>query len=148
MNLVQISSLTKPVPGHLSVIPKEAKPFRNRGWVHLESVSVIMPATVRGVNVFCPSQGLTGLEWGYNGEDHDTPGDTLEASQQGPATQGTATEGFENGVVPDETLDLQSQVMVSASVPFISKSNILILSSACPCCLISPLACCLCFLQA
>jgi hypothetical protein len=27
-----------------------------------------MPATVRGVNVFCPSQGLTGLSSGYNRE--------------------------------------------------------------------------------
>jgi hypothetical protein len=97
-----------------------------------------MPATVCGVNVFCPSQGLTGTDQGYNGEDQDT----LEASQEGPATQGTAAGEFENGVVPDETLDVQSQVMVSASVPFISKSNILILNSAHPCCHIFPLACC------
>ena len=128
---------------------KEAKPFRNRGWVHLESVSVIMPVTVRGVNIFCPSQGLTGLDQGYNGEDPDTFGNTPEPSQEGPATQGAATEEFENGVEPDGSLPVLPHVMVSASAPFISKSNILILSSACPCCPISsPLGYCLCFSQA
>ncbi|KAF9536916.1 hypothetical protein CPC08DRAFT_824753 [Agrocybe pediades] len=38
-----------------------AKPFKNHGWVHLEKVREIMPATLRGVNVFVPSQGTTGL---------------------------------------------------------------------------------------
>ena len=71
------------------------------------------------------------------------------SSQDGPATQGAAAEEVVNDVVPDGTLVVLSQVMVSASIPFISKSNILILSSACPCCPISsPLGHCLCFLQA
>ncbi|KAN0141121.1 hypothetical protein V8E53_000877 [Lactarius tabidus] len=73
-------------------IHKEAKPFRNRGWVHLERMSEIMPATVRGMNVFCPSQGLSGLD---RGRDHD---DTPDASQEGPSTQDTAVDELENSV--------------------------------------------------
>ncbi|KAH9172560.1 hypothetical protein EDB89DRAFT_1964914, partial [Lactarius sanguifluus] len=74
---------------------KAAKPFRNSGWVHLEGVSGIMPATVRGANVFCPSQGLMGLDQGYGRED------TPEASQEELATQ---ADEFENRT-PVETSD-------------------------------------------
>jgi hypothetical protein len=89
-------------------IHKEAKPFCNRGWVHLERMSEIMPATVCGMNVFCPSQGLSGLD---HGRDHD---DTPDASQEGPSTQDTAVDELENSVV-EENLDVMSQV--SAAVP-------------------------------
>ena len=45
---------------------KDARPFCNQGWVHFERMSEIMPVTVCSVNIFCPSQGLTGLHWGYD----------------------------------------------------------------------------------
>lgn len=36
-----------------------AKPFRNRGWVHLQRMTDIMPSTVSGSHVFHPSQVLS-----------------------------------------------------------------------------------------
>ena len=39
---------------------KDAKPFRNAGWIHLEKVSCIMPSTTRGINVFRASDASTG----------------------------------------------------------------------------------------
>lgn len=32
-----------------------AKPFRNKGWVHLAKVSLLMPSTAIGVNVYHPT---------------------------------------------------------------------------------------------
>lgn len=40
---------------------KDAKPFKNRGWIYLERMSDIMPVTLRGTYVFRPSQGMTGM---------------------------------------------------------------------------------------
>ena len=48
---------------------KEAKPFKNKGWVHLEKMSSIMPATVKGTHVFRPSQGLSGMDAFDDNED-------------------------------------------------------------------------------
>ncbi|KAH9172301.1 hypothetical protein EDB89DRAFT_1851340 [Lactarius sanguifluus] len=31
---------------------KDAKPFRNAGWVHLQKVSLLLPVTARGINIF------------------------------------------------------------------------------------------------
>ena len=39
-----------------------AKPFKNKGWVHLEKMTELMPATIKGAHVFCPSQGVSGLD--------------------------------------------------------------------------------------
>jgi hypothetical protein len=38
-----------------------AKPFKNHGWIHLDQITLIMPATLRGTHVYLPSQGTTGL---------------------------------------------------------------------------------------
>ncbi|KAF9476666.1 hypothetical protein BDN70DRAFT_882131 [Pholiota conissans] len=38
-----------------------ARPFKNHGWIHLEKVTMIMPATLRGHHVYLPSQGTVGL---------------------------------------------------------------------------------------
>lgn len=43
-------------------IYKEAKPFKNHGWVHLEKMTDIMPVTLRGTHVYRPSQGITGMD--------------------------------------------------------------------------------------
>jgi hypothetical protein len=40
---------------------KEAKPFKNHGWVHLDKMMMIMPATIKGTHVFRPPQGLSGV---------------------------------------------------------------------------------------
>lgn len=40
---------------------KDAKPFKNHGWIHLEKMTEIMPVTLRGKYVFRPSQGITGM---------------------------------------------------------------------------------------
>jgi hypothetical protein len=40
---------------------KDAKPFRNAGWIHLPKVSLLLPATARGTNIFRPSDASTGL---------------------------------------------------------------------------------------
>ncbi|KAI9428984.1 hypothetical protein BJY52DRAFT_1200712 [Lactarius psammicola] len=39
---------------------KDAKPFRNVGWIHLHKVSLLLPATTRGTNIFRPSDASTG----------------------------------------------------------------------------------------
>ncbi|PPQ71303.1 hypothetical protein CVT26_011953 [Gymnopilus dilepis] len=44
----------------LKANPK-AKPFKNKGWVHLEKMTRLMPSKAKGTHVFCPSQGTTGL---------------------------------------------------------------------------------------
>lgn len=33
----------------------EARPFRNRGWLHARNFEIIMPSSVSGVNVFIPT---------------------------------------------------------------------------------------------
>jgi hypothetical protein len=43
-------------------IYKEAKLFKNHGWVHLEKMTEIMPVALRGLHVFRPSQGVTGMD--------------------------------------------------------------------------------------
>ncbi|KAF9524882.1 hypothetical protein CPB83DRAFT_909648 [Crepidotus variabilis] len=50
---------------------KDAKPFKNHGWVHLATMTLIMPATVRGTHVFWPSQGITGM--GASGHNLNEP---------------------------------------------------------------------------
>lgn len=41
-----------------------AKPFKNHGWIHLEKMTQIMPATLRGTYVYVASHGTTGLAAG------------------------------------------------------------------------------------
>ncbi|GLB45371.1 hypothetical protein LshimejAT787_2200340 [Lyophyllum shimeji] len=41
-------------------VRKDAKPFKHKGWVHLEKMTHLMPATVKGTHVFCASQGTSG----------------------------------------------------------------------------------------
>ncbi|KAF8873649.1 hypothetical protein CPB84DRAFT_1967138 [Gymnopilus junonius] len=54
-----------------------ARPFKSKGWVHLEKMTQVMPATVKGAHIFCPSQGTTGL---HSPEDpfNSTPIDNLQ----------------------------------------------------------------------
>ncbi|PPQ97002.1 hypothetical protein CVT26_006411 [Gymnopilus dilepis] len=40
----------------------KAKPFKNKGWVHCQKMSQLMPSTLKGTHVFCPTQGTTGLD--------------------------------------------------------------------------------------
>lgn len=42
-------------------VHKDAKPFKNRGWRHFHLVAQIMPSTVRGVHVYCPSDSTVGI---------------------------------------------------------------------------------------
>jgi hypothetical protein len=42
-------------------IYKEAKLFKNHGWIHLEKMLMIMPVVPNGPHVFFPSQGLSGV---------------------------------------------------------------------------------------
>jgi hypothetical protein len=51
---------------------KDAKPFKNKGWVHLEKVTSLMPATVKGAHVFRPSQGISGMV-PFDEDDDDFP---------------------------------------------------------------------------
>jgi hypothetical protein len=53
-------------------IYRDAKPFKNRGWIHLEKMTIIMPATIKGTHVFRPSQGLSGLT-SFHNYDEDMP---------------------------------------------------------------------------
>lgn len=41
---------------------KDAKPFRNEGWEHLEAMADIIPSAIIGAHVFAPSQGTVGLD--------------------------------------------------------------------------------------
>ncbi len=40
---------------------KEARHFKNQGWVHLEKMTEIMPKKLQGMYVYRPSQGVTGM---------------------------------------------------------------------------------------
>jgi hypothetical protein len=40
---------------------KDAKPFQNANWIHLEKISQIMPSTTHGINVFWASDASTGM---------------------------------------------------------------------------------------
>lgn len=53
-------------------VHKDAKPFKNKGWAHLEKVSQLMPATVKGSHVFRPSQGISGMD-PFDEDDDDLP---------------------------------------------------------------------------
>lgn len=48
---------------------KDAKPFKNHGWIHLKIMTELMPATLRGAHVYRPSQGITGMDAGVGLED-------------------------------------------------------------------------------
>ena len=50
-------------------IYKEAKPFKNHSWIHLEAMSTVMPTTLNGAHVFFPSQGLSGVNSFPNGDE-------------------------------------------------------------------------------
>ncbi|KAF4616359.1 hypothetical protein D9613_008849 [Agrocybe pediades] len=41
-----------------------AKPFKNKGWVHLSKMEELMPSTVKGMHVFRPSEGISGMDTG------------------------------------------------------------------------------------
>ncbi|KAG6847824.1 hypothetical protein H0H93_005684 [Arthromyces matolae] len=47
---------------HFLKAHSHAKPFKNKGWTHLEQITRLMPATVKGTNVFRASQGVTGIQ--------------------------------------------------------------------------------------
>ena len=47
--------------GDFLKIYREAKPFENHGWIHLEKMIIIMPASLKGYHVFHPLQGLSGI---------------------------------------------------------------------------------------
>ncbi|KAF8952273.1 hypothetical protein BDZ97DRAFT_1682107 [Flammula alnicola] len=53
-------------------VHKDAKPFKNKGWVHLKKVSLLMPATVKGKHIFRPSQGLSGMD-PFDEDDDELP---------------------------------------------------------------------------
>ncbi|GLB39525.1 hypothetical protein LshimejAT787_0700350 [Lyophyllum shimeji] len=42
-------------------IHKEAKPFKNHGWCHLDLMSQVMPSLVHGAHIFRPSNSSVGL---------------------------------------------------------------------------------------
>ena len=68
-----------------------ARPFKSHGWVHLSKMEQLMPETVKGNNVFRPSQGILGMdtyvdlnqsqEWDDTLPDDDEPS---QPSQEGP----------------------------------------------------------------
>jgi hypothetical protein len=70
---------------------KDAKQFRNTGWIHLAKVSRLMPSSAppRGANVFRPSDASTGPD-GAGGESQggESPGNDLmengQAASQSP----------------------------------------------------------------
>src|SRR5258708_33383799 len=87
-----------------------ANPFKNQGWAHLEKMRQIMPATVRGHNVFRPSQGVSGLNsdvldhLAQTFEDSDgtpdaAPDPTQSIDDIGPSDSSEPT-GDSNGQIP------------------------------------------------
>ncbi|KDR70345.1 hypothetical protein GALMADRAFT_144655 [Galerina marginata CBS 339.88] len=58
-----------------------AKPFKNKGWVHLEKMTKLMPATVKGAHVFRPSQGISGLDTSFDDAQDD---ETQEEPEDSP----------------------------------------------------------------
>ncbi|KAG6874731.1 hypothetical protein C0992_006807 [Termitomyces sp. T32_za158] len=42
-------------------IHKDAKPFKNHGWCHLDVMSQLMPSSIRGAHIFRPSDSSVGL---------------------------------------------------------------------------------------
>lgn len=89
-------------------VHKDAKLFKNKGWVHLEKVTSLMPATVKGTHVFRPSQGMSGMD-PFDEDDDDLPPNVL-----------TTQEG---STVADDDI-APPQVVASAPVSCLSFSEI------------------------
>ena len=47
--------------GDFLKIYREAKPFKNHSWIHLEKMTIIMLASLKGYHIFHPLQGLSGI---------------------------------------------------------------------------------------
>lgn len=62
---------------------KDARPFKNHGWIHLDIMTDIMPATLRGAYVYRPTQGIVGMDHGSVHEDDSDASDVeLEPSKE------------------------------------------------------------------
>jgi hypothetical protein len=72
------------------VANKHAKPFKNRGWNHLEKMVDIMPVTIRGAHVFHASQGVTGLD--------SDPGELLDQDDDNEDEEDSQEKDKENKV--------------------------------------------------
>jgi hypothetical protein len=90
-------------------IYKEAKPFKNHGWVHLEKMTEIMPVALRGLHVFRPSQGVTGMDTAVRPPRSPSPDWDLEGAVEG--------EALPTG--HDEDLEEQTDPTLTAEVRFI-----------------------------
>jgi len=65
-----------------------AKPFRNKGWPHLLKVTLIMPTTASGANVFVPTQ-----DGSIEAEDNEDS----DQSTPGPCSESPARESLDLG---------------------------------------------------
>ncbi|KDR71951.1 hypothetical protein GALMADRAFT_213445 [Galerina marginata CBS 339.88] len=81
------------------LIHKDAKPFKNKGWVHLEKMTMLMPTTVRGTYVFRPSQGISGMD-PFQDDDDSLPPGILETQEEHNVEEEEATQHEEAAPVP------------------------------------------------
>ena len=79
---------------------KDARPFRNSGWIHFQKVSHLLPATACGANVFRPSDASTGPNGSRTRIPPDEPESTCDThmpqllpSQDVPEMEGAAAHG-------------------------------------------------------
>lgn len=84
---------------------KDAKPFRNAGWIHLATVSRIMPSTTRGTNVFRASDASTGPGGAGVEIEDDQP-----AQASPPASQHGSEEPEEPEEVDSDRADIPGPV--------------------------------------
>ena len=59
---------------------KDAKPFQNAGWIHLEKVSHIISSITRGINVFRASDTSTGTGGAAGVGNENSTGEPPQAS--------------------------------------------------------------------
>ncbi|KAF8156769.1 hypothetical protein B0H34DRAFT_675182 [Crassisporium funariophilum] len=84
------------------MLHKDAKPFKNQGWIHLKVMTKIMPTTLRGTHIFCPTQGISGLD---------------ASATVGPAASDLDSEDAQADKDDGESVEQETDVEVSVVAP-------------------------------
>ncbi|KAF8155459.1 hypothetical protein B0H34DRAFT_859849 [Crassisporium funariophilum] len=84
------------------MLHKDAKPFKNQGWIHLKVMTKIMPTTLCGTHVFRPTQGISGLD---------------ASATVGPAASDSDSEDAQADKDDGESVEQETDVEVSVVAP-------------------------------
>ncbi|KAF8156760.1 hypothetical protein B0H34DRAFT_710447, partial [Crassisporium funariophilum] len=84
------------------MLHKDAKPFKNQGWIHLKVMTKIMPTTLCGTHIFCPTQGISGLD---------------ASATIGPAASDSDSEDAQADKDDGESVEQETDVEFSVNTP-------------------------------